>query len=271
MALIIVLWTMVFLMFLVGHIEAAGRSEAQLALNLRRNAALQAQADGAIALAAFHLLDRSSAHWPANGQFHVLRVKGGGFTRRIAVRMVDQSGRINLNSAPVPLLQALIQAVGTAPAVAGQIANSIAQWRAPNADAADALKIAAQYRAAGHQYGPPGAPFESLDELGLVQGISPKLEAALRPHLTLYNPGRPNLAFADPVVKRAIGSAGVGGADFIPRPVGLRVISITATAAGPDGTSFTRQAIARVGPQKGGWLRILTWTNPVATDDTARS
>jgi general secretion pathway protein K len=261
-ALLIVLWTVVLLTLLVTHIEATGRSEAQLALNLRRSAALQAEADGAIAVGAFHLLDASAAHWTANGAPHVLRVRNGGFTRRVVVRITDQAGKINLNSAPVPLLQALIAAVGVGPAEASRIAANIGAWRYPAGTGPAANSIAAQYKAAGRGYAPPHAPFESLSELGLVLGMTPRLLALLRQHLTLFHPGEPNLARADRVVRQAFGvSDAMPG--FNPHPVGgLRVVAITATASGAGGIAFSRHAIVQVGPQKGGWLRILTWTAP---------
>lgn len=261
-ALIIVLWAIVLLMFVVAHIEAAGRSEAQLGLNLRRAAALQAQADGAIAIAAFHLLDHSAAHWPANGQVHMIRIPGRGITRAIRIAMIDQSGRIDLNSAPPALLQALIAETGVNPARAGAIARAIAEWRAPNGNSGAERAIAAKYRAAGRSFGPPGAPFESLDELALVKGVSPQLAVALHPDLTVLDRGRTNLAFANAAVKRAIAAAGIGQASFTPHPAGLRVVVITATAIGKGDTAFTRRAIVRIGAQSGGWLRVLTWTNP---------
>jgi general secretion pathway protein K len=263
-ALIIVLWTVVLLMFLVGHIEAAGRDEAQLALNLRRSAALETQADGAIAVAAFHSLDQTAAHWAADGQAHVLRVHNDGFVEQVRIAMIDQSGKINLNTASAPLLQALLTGLGSNPAQAASVAANIVAWRSPEANSQSAVQMAAQYRASGHDLGPPGAPFESLGEVALVQGVSPHLAARLLPYITLYSVGRPNLAFAPAVVKRAMAVQQFGATDDNPHPAGLRVIEITATAFGPDDTRFTRRAIVRLGSQAGGWLRVITWSNPVA-------
>lgn len=257
-ALIIVLWTVVLLTLLVGHIEAAGRSEAQLALNLRRAAALRTRADGAIALGTFHLLDRAR-HWPADGQVHVLAVRNGTFTRRVAIRITDQSGRINPNSAPPALLQSLIEATGAPPAQAAGLAANIVAWRFPGQSG-----IATVYRRAGRDYAPPAAPFETRRELALVLGMTPKRLALLLPHLTLFHPGSPNLAFADPLVRRAVAGAGPLVAENDLHPTGLRFVAITATAAGPAGTQFTRRAIVAVGRQKGGWFKRLTWTSPAS-------
>jgi general secretion pathway protein K len=47
-ALLIVLWTMVLLALLVAQFTTTGRTEVQVATNLRANAATEAAADGAI-------------------------------------------------------------------------------------------------------------------------------------------------------------------------------------------------------------------------------
>src|ERR1700758_821646 len=64
--------------------------------------------------------------------------------------------------------------------------------------------ILADYRAAGLDYGPPGAPLETLDELGRVIGMTPATLAAVRPHLTLFGQAQPSLATADRVVAAAL-------------------------------------------------------------------
>lgn len=262
-ALIIVLWTVVLLMLLVTHIETTGRSEAQLALNLRRNAALQAQADGAIAVAAFHLVDQSG-HWSPNGRVHLLAVRHGTFTREIMVKIVDQSGKIDPNAAPRRLLRALIEAVGVDPRTAATIAANIGAWRQPGNGGSHAKRILAQYRQAGRRYGPPDAPFESLSELNLVLGMTPHIFQLLRPDLTLFHTSSPNLAFASPAVRRAVATAGdiLAGASRA-TPGTIRVVAVTATAVGNGGLAFTRRAIIAVGPQRQGWIKVLTWTAPV--------
>ena len=56
-ALLIVLWSVVLLALLATGITAAGRSQTQLAGNVRRAAAAEAAADGGIYAAAFHTTD----------------------------------------------------------------------------------------------------------------------------------------------------------------------------------------------------------------------
>ncbi len=260
-ALIIVLWTAALLSLLMTQIERAGQNETRRVLNLNRAAALQAEADGAVAVAAFHLLGTAPS-WSADGQPHMLNVEDDRFTDRVVVQINDEAAKINLNTAPAPLLQALLAQSGADPAAAGKVAANIFSWRFPAGNGAAAAAVAAPYKAAGLAVGPPSAPFESLDELHLVLGMTPDLLAALLPHLTLFTQGTTDFAYADPVVKHALAAA-VGFVTVTrPQAGGLQVVNITATAYGFDGAVFRRQAVVRVGAQQGGWMRVLTWNRP---------
>jgi len=119
---------------------------------------------------------------------------------------------------------------------------------------------ASQYQAAGLNYGPPGAPFESLSELGDVLGMTPALLQALAPHLTLYSDGDPEPALADPVVRAALRNL---GASATASEAEARVVRITATAQRPNAASVTRRAIIQIGPSpnRRGW-RVLMWGTP---------
>ena len=119
-ALIIVLWTVVLLTLLVTQIEQAGQSESRLALNLRRAAALQAEADGAIAIGAFHLISGTPSAWTVDGQVRDVRVADDGFTNSVVLRIEDEAGKVDLNTAPAPLLQALLTTVGADPTSAAK-------------------------------------------------------------------------------------------------------------------------------------------------------
>ena len=101
-ALLIVLWAMVLLALLVTGITGTGRTEAQLAGNLRENAQLQAEADGAVYDVIFHALATSGPPL-AFGQTirgeHVIRVE-------------DEAGKVNPNTAPPQLLAGVAAARG---------------------------------------------------------------------------------------------------------------------------------------------------------------
>ncbi|MCQ8239515.1 hypothetical protein [Rhizosaccharibacter radicis] len=216
-ALLIVLWTLVLLSLLVGALAAAGGGRARVADALRRNAELDAAAEGGVQEAMFHLLDRSRARWPADGR--VREVRRGPVVLRVLIE--TEAGKINPNQAQPALLEALLLAVGADRDTARQLALNIESWRRPGMPVAGGVgnggALANAYAAAGRDYGPPGQPFESLDELGLVLGMTPALLDRMAPHLTLFRQGDPDPGSADPVVRRAleIAAGGAGGAGSV--------------------------------------------------------
>jgi general secretion pathway protein K len=258
-ALIIVLWTLVLTAFLVAHLTATGRTEIRIADNLVRNAASAAAADGAIFEAIFNLSDPNpDQRWPVDGTTRPLAVGNA----RVTVRVEDEAWRINPSSASPTLLEALLRAVGTDPEGARQLAAAIGEWvgSAPSSRSPEAL--AAAYRAAGLDYAPPGAPLESLDELGLVLGMTPPVLAAMRPHLTLFGPPEPNPAGADPVVAAALSllpQAPQAVSTRNPTTPDLLTVRITAVAIGPGNARVTRAAIVRIGATLPGGYSVLAW------------
>jgi general secretion pathway protein K len=248
-ALLIVLWSLVLLAFLGSQMAVAGRSETQLAANLRNGAIAEAAADGAVHEALFHLLDSSNRHWRADGSSREVRFPNAS----VQLRIRSEAGKVNPNTASPELLQALLHAVGADQRSAASIAAAIAEWRFP-----DAQSRASRYRAMGHDYAPPGAPFETIGELGLVLGMTPELLARLSPHLSLYHDGEPDPAAADAVVLQAMRELGT-----LPSSAGTAdesVVAIIATADGTNGTRFVRRTVVRLGgPDRGRPYRILTW------------
>jgi general secretion pathway protein K len=257
-ALLIVLWSLVLIALLVTQVTATGRSEAVLAGNLRRAAALRAETDGAVQEAAFHLLD-AAAPWTADASVHVLREPGAA----VSIRIVDEAGKINPNHASPAVLAALLRVSGQSAVDADRIASEIVQWRFPSADPPATGAKAQRYRAAGKDYAPPNADFETVSEVGLVLGMTPTLLARLTPFLTVYTDTDPDPRLAGPVVAAALASVGT------PVPTGPlpppRVVTVTATGVAPEGGEFIRRAVVSLGPDRAGALfRIVTWDAPPA-------
>ncbi len=258
-ALLVVLWSLALLALLGTHVVATGRSEVQLAANLRGAAAAEAAADGALFQAVFHLLDPSPRRWRPDGVSREIALPGGAAA---TVRVESEQGKVNPNLASAPLLQALLLPLGVEPRAAASLAASILDWRTagqrPRPDGAKEP----QYRAAGRDYAPPGRPFESLEELGLVLGMTPELLARLTPFLSVYQGGDPDLRFAHPVVAQALADAVGRGEDIEVESEAdtVPVVVITAAAALPGGARFTRQAHVRLGPgaRRRAW-QILSW------------
>src|SRR5262249_33023176 len=61
---------------------------------------------------------------------------------------------------------------------------------------------------AGLDYGPANAPFQTIDEMSLVLGMTPDTLALARPYLSIYTQsGQPNAEGASDVVRRALALA----------------------------------------------------------------
>lgn len=250
-ALLIVLWSLVLLAFLGTRLALTTRSEIQIAGNVRTQAVREALADGAVYDAAYHLLATGADHWDADGSSHATAAAG---TRTI-VAVTDEATKVNVNTAPPELLAALLLALGTDPDRARRLAAAIVAWRGTARTDTDQTPNAA-YRSAGLAYGPPGSPFRSLAEIGLVMGMDPDLAAALRPCLTLVSTHGPLVSAAtEPAVVAALRQVG-GGRPRETQEADAVSVAVTLERNGRT----TRHATLRFDDtMRGRVLRVLDW------------
>ncbi|HEX5453410.1 MAG TPA: hypothetical protein VFX06_06415 [Stellaceae bacterium] len=257
-ALIIVLWTLVLLAFITAHLAGSGRVELRIAGNLASNSVAGAAADGAVWRAVFELLESDpNKRWPPDGSLHRFMVGDS----RVVVRVYDEDARINPNFASPGLLAALLAVTGSAPETASRLAAAIGVWVGKAGTASKPQALTAAYD--GRGYAPPGEPLETLGELRRINGMSPRIFAAIRPHLSLFAPAVPDAAYADPVVKAAIAAiAGPQAARAAPasRRSDMLTARIVANAEGPGNARATRTAIVRVIP-KSGFYAVLAWNS----------
>jgi general secretion pathway protein K len=257
--LIIVLWTLVLIAFIVAHLTASGRTEIRIAGNLVSNSVAHAAADGAIFEAIFNLSDpRPETRWAIDGSPR----KVGIGNSEVALRLEDEASRINPSSASPALLEALLRVSGSDAETARRLAAAIGDWVGSAANPRPQNTVIAEYRAAGLDYGPPGGPLESLDELDRVLDMTPATLVAIRPHLTLFGPPEPNPATTDPVVAAALallprtGPAALTASQI---PAEALTVRITASASGPGTARVTRSAIVRTGASVPQGYAVLAW------------
>ena len=251
-ALLIVLWTLVLVTLIVTHVVTAARQETRLAENLRSAAELGEIADGGVQEAVFHLLDKSAGHWRADGAPH----RSAGPSGALEIRIFSEAGKVNLNTAQVELLAALLRETGLERLKAEAIANAIVVWRTPKGEAP---AMAAAYKQAGLGYAPPNAQFESVREVGHVLGVTPAILERIEPYLTVHHDGGTDGAAADPVVRQALkdvfGQVPTGG------PSGPDEAFVDVRTTVTRGAAHAeREAIVRIGPTpKGRLYEILGW------------
>lgn len=120
-----------------------------------------------------------------------------------------------------------------------------------------------RYEASGLAYAPSDRPFDSLDEIELVLGMTPRIFTLIRPALTVYDVGDVKLDGASPLVTEAVRSA----RDVEPAAgtIGFRspdrVVRIRATATA-RGARNTRDAIVRFKARPRAYeapYQFLTW------------
>ena len=200
-ALVSVLWVVALLTIVAGGLSASVRSELRIVSNTA--ALLQAQyaTESGIELAAMNLMYPQSVRWPADGSIRELDVG----TAKLRIATWDETGKIDLNHAQATLLVSLLANAGVDNEQAGLLADAILDWR----DDDDFQRLngaeASDYRIAGLNYGPRDAPFETVDELRFVLGMTEELYAAIEPALTVYS-GRSgvNANAASPQVQQVV-------------------------------------------------------------------
>lgn len=265
-ALLLVLWLIVLLSALVGAFALTARIENQQGRVLARGTVGDAAARAGLEYALMRLaLPDPALRWQPDGrpyawQFHDMAVE---------IRIVDETGKVDLNAAGSDLLTALLHAVGADPDVAAQVAGAIVDWR----DEDDLVQPVggaerAEYAAQGRAYGAKNAPFETVAEVQQVLGMTPALFEAVAPHLTIY--GRlpsPDPQFADAVVLQAMG---VDADPILAARAATGALLAEAVLGGGSGT-YSIDSRARLEGGRSARLRAVVRTGAGAVPGTAYS
>ncbi|QTN26115.1 general secretion pathway protein GspK [Rhodoferax sp. AJA081-3] len=276
------LWVVTLLSVIAGNFAFSMRGEAQIARNLLSAAQAQAQADAGVYRAWYELMKPPTElnRWVGDGAAHDLSLADG--VLRVSIQ--DESGKIDLNTASELLLVGLFRSAGMTQESAVALADSVQDWR--DTDKLRRLHGAeeAEYVAAGKSYTPPNAPFETVDELQRVLGMTPQVFRLLEPALTVYSrqPGV-NTAVAQRQALLAIPGVSpemveqflvlrasmmasqqpapvfVGAGAFASGPGGLPAYAVRSEVKMADGTAFVRQAVARITRDPKRPVVVLAW------------
>jgi general secretion pathway protein K len=263
-ALVTVLWAMLILAAIAASIIATGRTESRLSATHRGIAELDAVADAAINLTILHLLAPDAEDRPPVDSTP-FAIEFAGY--RIAMSAQDESGKVDLNMADGDLLRQLLIAAGVDARDAQLLLDKILDWREGGIGKRINGAKAGDYRAAGFLYGPRNGPFQSVEELQLVMGITPALYRRLAPSLTIHSQTPwVDPAFAPPDVMTALD--GLGGTSAPARQAnaartgGVMVghaFTIRAALEGPDGLRVARTAVIRLSGTPGAPVGIYRW------------
>lgn len=278
-ALVIVLWTVMLLTVIAGNFVFAMRTETLVVRNAVSAAQAEAMANGAVHRALYETFKPAADVniWKADGRERQWEKDGA----KIKIVMMDESGKIDINTSSDALLRGLLISVGVDAAKAAQLLDAILDWRDedslshPNGAENDA------YQAAGLKYGPANAPFEVLEQLQQVLGMTPDIYLRIAPLITVHSrqPGINTLVAprgvlmaipdVDPVQVDAYiaqrNDSLANGQMPPPFPAGAAfmsagsVINVHAEARMADGAVFVREAVVSRSGEAKRPLEFLLW------------
>ena len=268
-AIILVLWLLVALSAIAIHLAATGRSEVHVAANTLAAAQAEALADAGVAEAVFGLSDPdASRRWPADGQPRDIAFSDG----RVRVRVSDENAKLNPNLAPDKLVAAFFRRSGASEEVAASLAAAISVRVRPN----PYLRPPSDSASPGAAATPVPAPFDTLDEMMELPGMTADLLAASRPHLSVYaTTAVPTRATTDPLVAAAVGDFQALSSNASPGDAngatGKATVWISSTARSRRGGLFVRDAIVRLDPTAPAGYVTLRWARGQPGADPSRS
>ena len=137
--------------------------------------------------------------------------------------LIDEERRLNLNTAPKDVLRALLSRVGRVREdEARMIADAIEDWRDKDEESQPDGAENFYYLGLEDAYESKNGPFENVEELLLVRGVTPQLYARVAPALTVHGSGQVNINTAGSMVLQALGMSEKG------------ITALLSDRAGPD-------------------------------------
>jgi len=249
--LIIVLWSLCLLASFAVMLGYNVRQKADLVRRLNERDTLRSVAGAGVKMAAFQVKKNKEAEdtWFAlsselcgNGGFlsdtnmgdaqysvwyEYRNDQTGAQERRYG--LIDEESKVNINTEGRPAMQRLFQVVlGLDERDAQELAACIIDWRDEDSELTtpDSAEDS-HYRNQEFSYGAKNGPFEVLEELLLVKGMTQDLFEVLKNYITIYGSGKVNINTASAPVLFALGFS----ADDVER--------ITSFRCGADGVAGT--------------------------------
>lgn len=235
-SLIVVLWVLTFLMFIVVEFTYSMRVEASAVTNYKDETEARFIAYGGINLALAELGGKYDIVFVDDGGRLVLGSKGVGGVKSLEVerdfvlgngtvsyRIEDERGKLNINTLDRDGIKNLLRITGVPVTERGVIADSIIDWRDANHEFHMNGAEDDYYASLDEPYGAKDGPFDTIEELLLVRGMTPEIfygdgnippEIAIKglssqagsgyegiyPYITVSGDGKVNINSADKVV-----------------------------------------------------------------------
>jgi general secretion pathway protein K len=275
-ALLLVLWLLVLLTGVVSVFALTSRTEALQGNFLARSTQARYAAEAGVEVAVLRMQSGDdNLRWVPDGRRYDFNFDQA----RLQVKLLDESGKLDLNIAGADLLEGLMQQLAVDPQRAQAVTGAILDWRDPdNLLSPQGGAEDSDYEAAGLPYGAKDRPFDTVAELQQVLGMDAALYRKLAPYLTVYSGlAQPNARYAPEPVLRAMGLPDAQVAQLLAQraawqpglpmpdmpagstlaPQGSGTYSISCHARLPDGTQTEITATVRLGAN-GGFGQLYT-------------
>ena len=253
-ALIIVLASLSVLGAFAMAFVSNMRVEAKLAIHGRESASMRAALEGGVHAGIAGLVHGGEAwSWPRDGLGVPYTVGGYAMT----VHIYDELGKVDLNTAPAPVLGALFEAAsGERGAL---IARAVLEHRARAWEK--------------HGSGVPERPWESVSELRGLEGMTEEAFRTARPALTVHSGSHviAGRAASELALHAARADPGATGQERNSRRTSGEVYTVRAQAHRRDGREgLTMEALVWIVEHLRGSYHILEWHSAAEAREIAR-
>lgn len=186
-ALILVLWVLSILTLMASSFTLTMHRETASLSHTKENAQALAQAKSGLALAQAMLLhEDETKRWRIDGSIYEIETDNS-LTR---IRILSETGKIDLNSAPQTLLHDVLQFSPLETQAQLELENAILDWRDEDENTRPFGAEKPEYKAAKLGYAPRNKPFRSFEELQMLKGITAEVLAWMQPIFTIYAAGQ---------------------------------------------------------------------------------
>ena len=183
-ALVLVLWMLTLLTLMAGSYGYAMRNEARLTAHIIAASEARALAESGIWLAVADLQNpQDKRRWQTYGRAETLPINGHTLTLKIQ----DEVGKIDINTAPAELLHEVLQQTELKGDAVITLLHTILDWRDPDHHRHNLGAEDPEYRRHGLNYGSKDGPFNTLEELRLLLGMTESIYRKIHPLLTVHS------------------------------------------------------------------------------------
>lgn len=183
-ALVLVLTLTALLTIMAGSYTLSMRRELDLVRNGRDHAQAMALAESGLHYAQLMLqINDQLKRWRTDGTEYKRQFGNGQFI----VKIIEETGKINVNKADVPLLTGLFESSGIEDEEeVGKLVDAIIDWRDNDEFSRVNGAEKSDYDSEGLSYHPRNDLFQTIEELQLVMGITPEVFEKIEKNITIY-------------------------------------------------------------------------------------